>query len=64
MKNHLVFADIVLSYSWTVKAESKEDAVAQVKKGLDEGCLTLDDGNLSEPTTDELYDWQADEQVQ
>lgn len=64
MKNHLVFADIVLSYSWTVKAESKEDAVAQVKKGLDEGCLTLGDGNLSEPTTDELYDWQADEQVQ
>ena len=63
MKKHIVLADIVISYSWTVKAESKEDAIAQVKKELDEGCLTLGDGDLSCPITDELYDWQADEQV-
>ena len=61
MKKHIVFADIVLSYSWTVKAKSKEDALAQVRKELDEGSLTLGDGNLSEPLLDELYEWQADE---
>ena len=61
MKKHIVFADIVLSYSWTVKAESKEDALAQVRKELDEGSLTLGDGSLSEPLLDELYEWQADE---
>tara|TARA_R100000781_G_scaffold83709_2_gene51537 strand:- start:4436 stop:4633 length:198 start_codon:yes stop_codon:yes gene_type:complete len=63
MKKYIVFADIVMSYSWTVEAGSKEDAVAQVKKELEEGTLTLGDGDLSEPTTDELYEWQADEEV-
>ena len=63
MLKHIVFADIVMSYSWTIDAESEEDATATVKKELDEGCLTLGDADVSCPTTDDLFDWQAEEEV-
>jgi hypothetical protein len=63
MKKYIVFADIVMSYSWTIDAESEEDATATVKKELDEGCLTLGDADVSCPTTDDLFDWQAEEEV-
>ena len=59
MKQYRVFADMVMSYSWTVKAGSREDAIAHIQKCLEEGVVTLGDGDLSEPTTDELYEWQA-----
>jgi hypothetical protein len=61
MLKHIVFADMVMTYSWTIEAENEEDAIAKVKKELDEGCLTLGDADVSCPTTDELFYWEAEE---
>ena len=57
-----VFADIVLSCSWRVVAVSEEDAIAHIKKCLEKGVRTLEDCDLSQPTEDDLFDWQAVEE--
>ena len=57
-----VFADIVLSCSWPVMAVSEEDAIAHIKKCLEKGVRTLEDCDLSQPTEDDLFDWQAVEE--